>query len=398
MRNKKKTMNETKSKKKIGCVIAYSVGHNNYGTSLQGYAMLKKIQQLGYEIEVIHYEKRLTLPQKIKFVVNAIRAGEWKTIVVRLTAKKTLKKYPQYAAGIAKRTQAVNAYKAKKLLPLFHTYVGYDALHKGAFNYAAVVVGSDQVWTPMSLPNKFFNLLFVDDSVRKVAYASSFGVSKIPVFQRKATGAYLDRFYRIGIREERGKEIVEELSHQKATVVADPTLLLTCEEWETEIDDARYNESEPYIFCYFLGTNQEARKAANELRQKTGYKIITIRHMDEYVPEDEQFGDEAPYGVDPNDFVKYISKAAYVCTDSFHCTVFSILFHRQFMTFYRFTTTNKTGRNSRIDSLFNILGLQDRLYAGNISAIDHLITYDTVDEKLKKLREQSLDFLKNSLS
>lgn len=42
MRNKKKTMNETKSKKKIGCVIAYSVGHNNYGTSLQGYAMLKK--------------------------------------------------------------------------------------------------------------------------------------------------------------------------------------------------------------------------------------------------------------------------------------------------------------------------------------------------------------------
>ena len=383
------------NKQKIGCVIAYTEGHNNYGTSLQGYAMLKKIQQLGYEVEVIHYVKQLSTIQKIKFVANAIRAGEWKSIVARLTAKRTLKKYPQYAAGIAKRTKAVNAYKAKKLLPLFHTYVGYDALHKGSLNYDAVVVGSDQVWTPMSLPNKFFNLLFVDDSVHKIAYASSFGVSEIPSFQRKETGLYLDRFYRIGVREERGKEIVEELSHQKATVVADPTLLLTREEWEAEISDARPNESEPYIFCYFLGTNQEARKAANQLRKQTGYKIITIRHMDEYVPEDEQFGDEAPYNVDPNDFVKYISRAAYVCTDSFHCTVFSILFHRQFMTFYRFAATNKTGRNSRIDSLFNILGLQDRLYIGNISIIGNPIAYDKVDKRLKGLRENSLEFLKN---
>lgn len=386
------------NKQKIGCVIAYTEGHNNYGTSLQGYAMLKKIQQLGYEVEVIHYVKQLSTIQKIKFVANAIRAGEWKSIVARLTAKRTLKKYPQYAAEIAKRTKAVNAYKAKKLLPLFHTYVGYDALHKGSLNYDAVVVGSDQVWTPMSLPNKFFNLLFVDDSVHKIAYASSFGVSEIPSFQRKETGLYLDRFYRIGVREERGKEIVEELSHQKATVVADPTLLLTREEWEAEISDARPNESEPYIFCYFLGTNQEARKAANQLRKQTGYKIITIRHMDEYVPEDEQFGDEAPYNVDPNDFVKYISKAAYVCTDSFHCTVFSILFHRQFMTFYRFAEGSKTGRNSRINSLFDLFELQERLYKGDINKITNPIDYNSVDKKLSELRKESIYFLNECLA
>lgn len=382
---------------KIGCVIAYTEGHNNYGTSLQGYAMLKKIQQLGYEVEVINYEKHLSLPQKIKFVVNAIRAGEWKNIMERLRVKQVKKCHPQYALNIAERTKAVNAYKAKKLLPLFHTYIGYEALHKGSLNYDAVVVGSDQVWTPMSLPNKFFNLLFVDDSVRKVAYASSFGVSEIPPFQRKATGAYLDRFYKIGVREERGKEIVDELSHQKATVVADPTLLLTREEWMAEISEAKPDEKEPYIFCYFLGTNKEARMAANELKQKTGYKIITIRHMDEYVPEDELFGDEAPYDVDPNDFVRYISQAAYVCTDSFHCTVFSILFHRQFMTFYRFAIGSKTGRNSRIDSLFNLLGLQERLYKSDISKILADINYELVESKLSALRSESIDFLKNSL-
>ena len=385
-------------KSKIGCVIAYTKGHNNYGTSLQGYAMLKKIQQLGYEVEVIKYIKRLSTWQKIKFVVNALRAGEWKNIQHRLTSKQMLKKYPVYAAGIAERTTAVNAYKQKKLIPLFHEYIGYDALHKGSLNYAAVVVGSDQVWTPMSLPNKFFNLLFVSDSVRKVAYASSFGVSEIPSFQRKATGAYLDRFYKIGVREQRGKEIVEELSHQKATVVADPTMLLSREEWEQEIADAHTTTEELYIFCYFLGTNQEARKAAKELKEKTGYKIITIRHMDEYVPEDELFGDEAPYNVDPNDFVKYISRAAYVCTDSFHCTVFSILFHRQFMTFYRFAEGSKTGRNSRINSLFDLFELQERLYKGDINKITNPIDYNSVDEKLSEMRKESIYFLNECLA
>ena len=385
-------------KKKIGCVIAYSEGHNNYGTSLQGYAMLKKIQELGYDVEVINYEKRLSFWQKVKFVMNAILAGEWKSILGRLMIRWTIKRYPKYSAGIQERTCAVNAYKTKKLLPLFHQYVGYEALHEGSKNYDAVVVGSDQVWTPMSLPNKFFNLLFVDDSVRKVAYASSFGVSEIPAFQRKATGAYLDRFYRIGVREQRGKEIVEDLSQQKAIVVADPTLLLSREEWESEIVDAHIDETEPYIFCYFLGTNQNARQAANKLKKQTGYKIITIRHMDEYVPEDETFGDNAPYNVDPNDFVKYISRAAYVCTDSFHCTVFSIIFHRQFMTFYRFAEGSKTGRNSRISSLFHLLGLNDRLYTGNIDAIKNKIDYTDIDIRLEKIRRDSLAFLESSLN
>lgn len=120
--------------------------------------------------------------------------------------------------------------------------------------------------------------------------------------------------------------------------------------------------------------------------------------MDEYVPEDEQFGDEAPYNVDPNDFVKYISRAAYVCTDSFHCTVFSILFHRQFMTFYRFAEGSKTGRNSRINSLFDLFELQERLYKGDINKITNPIDYNSVDKKLSELRKESISFLNECLA
>lgn len=394
--------------KKIGCVIAYTPGHTNYGTSLVGYALLKKIQTLGYDVEVINYKKRLSLMQKAKFVLNMIRCGETKTKLARRKAVELKKSQPEYGRNLDKRVEAVEAYKAVKLIPLFRDYVGYEALHEGSKNYDVVVVGSDQVWSPLSLPNKFFNLLFVDDSVRKVAYASSFGVSVIPDFQKKATGEYLDRFHNIGVREQKGKEIVDSLSHQTATVVADPTMLLNAKEWEEEIYErtsvSGFNvSSEPYIFCYFLGTNPEGRKAAEDLKAKTGYKIVTLRHMDEYYEADEQFGDEAPYDVDPNGFLRLILDAAYVCTDSFHCSAFSIQFHKHFMTFYRFAQGSATGRNSRIDSLFNVLGVnRERIFGSkengkDVFKIERPVDWTVVDEKLTKLREESISFLNNAL-
>lgn len=384
--------------KKIGCVICYTKNHNNYGTSLQAYAMLRKIQQLGYDVEVINYIKDLSFMQKFIYVCNAYLCGELKKIFRNRTIEQCKKEHPDYAEGLRIRTEAVNAYKNKKLLSFFHDYHGYEALHEGSKLYDSVVVGSDQVWTPLSLPNKYFNLLFVDDKVRKIAYASSFGVSDIPKFQQKATGAYLDRFFIIGVREQRGKELVDTLSHQTATVVADPTLLLTREEWEQEIADARPNEASPYIFCYLLSENKDARIQALSLSRKTGLRIITIRHMEQYRSIDESIGDFAPYEVDPNDFIKYISKATYVCTDSFHCSVFSALFHRQFMTFYRTASMSHNSRNSRIDSLFSVLGInKDHIYTGDISKIDTPVDWNLVDHNLKHLREDSISFLDKSL-
>lgn len=379
--------------KKIGCAIAYRKGQNNYGTSLQGYAMIKKIQQLGYDVEIINYIKQFTLLDKIKWVINSYRCGLGRNIKVK---KQSLP--VDYVRNIGIRTAAVDAYKEKKLLPLFHDYRGYEALSNGSKNYDVVVVGSDQVWIPTGLPTKFYNLLFVDDNVRKVAYASSFGVQEIPDFQKKATGAYLDRFYKIGVREKRGKEIVDALSHQTAQVVADPTLLLSREEWEEEIASSVINDKEPYMFCYLISENEDARAKATELAKQKGLKIICIRHLEKYRAVDDTYGDEAPYNVGPNEFVKYIRNAEYVVTDSFHCTVFSHIFHKNFLTFYR-SSAGKNARNSRIDSLISVLGSsKNKLYAvGSMKGIDAEVNWNTVDENLSKLRESSMNFLKEAL-
>lgn len=120
--------------------------------------------------------------------------------------------------------------------------------------------------------------------------------------------------------------------------------------------------------------------------------------MDEYYAPDEQFGDEAPYNVDPNGFLRLIHDATYVLTDSFHCSAFSIQFHKQFMTFYRFAQESNTGRNSRIDSLFDILGVsREHIFNGDVMCIYNNINWNLIDRRLESLRDESTDFLMQSL-
>lgn len=356
--------------------------------------MIKKLRQLGFELEVINYIKQFSLMDKIKWAINFYRCGGGS--LIRKRFKKNVSK--DYLENLAIRTKAVERYKNEKIRPFFKDYLGFLALHEGSKKYDAVVVGSDQVWLPVSLPSKFFNLLFVDDQVRKVSYASSFGVQEIPDFQKKATGEYLDRFYRIGVREERGKEIVDSLSKNKAQVVADPTMLLTREEWETEIANTEINDNEPYIFCYLISENEDARAKATELAKQKELKIICIRHLEKYRPIDDTYGNEAPYNVGPNEFVKYIRNAEYVVTDSFHATVFSHIFHKKFLTFYR-SILGKNAKNSRIDSLFSVLGSNKKhLYSiGGLNGIDADIDWIKVDRNLTNLRENSVIFLKEAL-
>lgn len=158
-----------------------------------------------------------------------------------------------YAYNMTIRTKANNKFKDKWMEPLCDNYTGYASLSKGSKSYDAVLVGSDQVWTPLSLYSNFYNLNFVADEVRKISYASSFGVSFIPSWQRKATGAFLNRINYLSVRELRAKEIVEEVSSNHATVVCDPTLLRKRQEWECDLEGVEIKASQPYILCYLLG-------------------------------------------------------------------------------------------------------------------------------------------------
>lgn len=385
------------STKKIGYVISYAEDQNNYGCSLQAYALLKQMQNLGYNVEIIRYLRKRSLFDKIYLVFKMIQCHETKNKIEKLKRKISIIKPKQIQINNKIRSSYVREFKESYIKPYFQICIGYEKLKKSSLMYDVVIVGSDQVWSPLSLYSKFTNLLFVDDNIPKISYASSFGVSEIPKNQIKETAFYLNRFNFISTREISGKKIVESISNQKAEVVADPTLLMTKKEWVSFIEDTKIDINEPYIFCYFLGENQTCREEVVRLQRKTGLKIVTIRHMDIYLKTDEQFGDFAPYNVGPKEFLKYIQNAEYVCTDSFHCTAFALQFEKKFMTFYRYKKNSKHSRNTRIDSLLSIVDLNNRIYSGDIFQISNPIDYITVNKKLSNLRDLSHDFLANSL-
>ena len=127
--------------------------------------------------------------------------------------------------------------------------------------------------------------------------------------------------------------------------------------------------------------------------------MVILPHIDNYHAMDDGLGDIDLHDVDPFDFIRLIQDAKYVVTDSFHGSVFSILMHKQFITFYRKPSSEKGNTNSRIDSLFNILGLSDRLYKNDIyEQMQKEIDYNYVEEKISVLRKESLEFLRRGLS
>lgn len=203
----------------------------------------------------------------------------------------------------------------------------------------------------------------------------------------------------ISVREQKGKEIVETYSNKIAQVVADPTMLLTQEQWMAFASHSEYVlPKEKYIFCYFLGNREDIREEAKKLAAKEKLKIVTFRHMDEFVPADERLGDFAPYDINAQDFLKFLMNAEYVCTDSFHGTVFSIIMHKKFVTFYRTKPTDGVSTHSRIDSLLAKFGVTDRLFNDNVMKIANNIDFNLIDRELELYRTESLDFFKRALA
>ena len=173
-------------------------------------------------------------------------------------------------------------------------------------------------------------------------------------------------------------------------------MLLTAEEWLEEIRNKNpYNE--PYIFAYFLGESEEYRKAVTDFAKKKGLKLVTSRHMDKYNKADENFGDEAPFDIGPAEFLNLIRNAEYIFTDSFHGSVFSVLYQKKLLIFTRYADNSVTSKNSRIDSFCEIYGLSDRRFSGNVKEVENNIDYNAVLEKVQQEREKTKRFLDKAL-
>lgn len=380
---------------KIGLCVCYDT--KNFGSQLQVLATQKAVEELGYDYEVIRYKKKMTPIFVLRSLPRLFNPYFVKGKLRHMKKKSAIKRYEDIAKQVGVRNKRFDGFVEKYFLKLSKPYVGYEALKENAKKYDSVLTGSDQLWLPGNLGSHFYTQEFVPDNVNKIAYATSFGVGNIPWYQKKRTRNYLNRFQCLSSRELQGSKIIKELTGRESVTVADPTLLFSGEEWLNCIPNKKVVEGK-YIFCYFLGDNPKHRDVSEELKAKTGLEIVTIPFLDNFVERDMNFGDKAMYDVDAADFVNLIRNAEYILTDSFHGSVFSILNHKKFVTFNRFMDNSKDSRNSRIDSLCELLGLSERRYKSDImETVNKEIDYEVVDKSVEKLRLDSKTYLCNAL-
>lgn len=385
--------------KKIALVTCYF--QPNYGSQLQAYATQMAFDKLGLENETINIEgiKSEINKRKMKYFLSKI--FDKNTILDKMaTVRKVVakKRIPGLAENLSIRNK-----KFKEFEGLFRVSEIFDSIasigEKAESKYSAVVVGSDQLWLPSNITADYYTLNFVPKNICKIALATSFGVSELPRKQAKMASHFLKRIDYVSVREDSGKKLIQRLTDRDVPVVCDPTLLFNSIEWNQISSKERFFD-EKYIFVYFLGNNPEQRAYVKKVKELTGYKIVQLQHCDEYIKSDETFPDYTPYNVGPAEFIQLIRDAELVFTDSFHCSVFSILNMKKFYTFRRYNNDSSVSTNGRLYSLLNKVDLSSRLLTANEDpsiALKQEIDYSAVNKKVEDLRKFTWEWLTNSL-
>ncbi len=342
----------------------------NYGNKLQNFAVKKILEKYNYKVYTLCFEY-----------------GKKEEIVTYI--KSMLHKCTGYK--FAKSKKYWLEYTAFKKFDLENIPTVYIHNPKDVTGYDLYAVGSDQVWNAKWYQykpiRKDFYLLNFDNEAKKICVAPSFGIDKlpeewIPYFREK-----LPEFSHISVREEKGSEIVEKLIGQPATVLIDPTMLLTRDEWtEVARKPKHVKFDSDYILTYFLGgRSPKVELDLEKIAKVRNLKIFNL--MDENNPELWEIG--------PSEFIYLVSKASLVMTDSFHASVFSFIFSKPFLVYPRSGTENDM--LSRLDTFLNKFNLQDK-YVGNQMPSDVFKTdYQEGYRQLELEREKAKTFIEQSL-
>lgn len=366
---------------------------------LQAYATQMALDKLGYENETINiagFNSKIK-KAKIKYFAKASLTSDILFSKAGM-AKNVLKKklsHGDYSIQTTLRDQRFDEFKKKH----FRLSEPYSSRKEAGKQYKNVLVGSDQLWLPGNIAADYYTLSWVPKTVNTIAYATSFGQAVLPRDSAEKASVFLKNIKHIAVREESGQKLVKQLTGRNIPVVCDPTLLFSGDEW-LSIQQQEPICEEPYILCYFLGNNPPHREFAMRLKEATDCHIIALPHLDEFVESDEHYADVMDYDVDPADFLNLIRYAKYVCTDSFHCTVFSTLYHRPFFTFRRYTRKTKSSTNSRLDTLFHMTGITDRLLIGNEEiqkCLSISTNFDAANQRIEDERERGYEYLRTAL-
>ncbi len=374
---------------KVGLITIYHVP--NYGSVLQAYATQCILEKMGHECVMINYKY----------------PNEWH-ISQDSRRKQGLIKKIVYLFGIKpahRKRNRLEKFKEKYFHFSKKSYATLDAMMAENWNdFSAFVVGSDQVWNyRYTLGDSAFMLSFVPDNKFKMSLSSSIASKQLPEATKNKYVKYLNRVDKISVREEQGRDVINnELGINKdVTVVLDPTLLLTQEEWMHLLSISTISnkvKEDKYILLYMLTYAFEPRPYVFELinyyQKELGYKIIALEG---YTPPQNANGivmvDCTSAGIE--NFIQLFSGAEMVITTSFHGTAFAVNFGIPFISI----VPNGNNGDERQKALLKSLELQKCMAPVGMSFDEINPYYDKVKakKKLEDLRKASLSWISDAL-
>lgn len=359
--------------KKIGIVSIFRTG--NYGGTLQAYALKKAINDNGLgDAEIINY------------TCDAIRGK----IDVNYLKK----------AGVLRTAAAVVdklAYlpRMKKVNAFIEQMVNGKELTReelGALNgqYDLFLSGSDQLWNPDIQQGDYYYLQdFVVDPDKKRSYASSFGKKKLPDAVCSKYKELLSEYRFISVREQAGADIIQKLLGYTPEIVVDPVFLLGARQWESLLAEPLRKDS--YIFAYRLTYSRLLTEVVAAAQKQLNKNVAASPFLLGYLPHTKKYP-----ALSSLEWVRAIYDSSYVIADSFHAVAFAIIFSKPF--YYVVTTATVRERLSRLETLLQNLGIEDRIVE-NVAQCDFSkeIDYVRVQERLEGLQEHAMEVLRMAL-
>lgn len=381
-------------KQKIA-ILTHYYKSKNYGGNLQAYALCKAIERLGYQAEQISFNPYCSRKKSALRRILSLAKRSLKLLIPKNFIKSVKEKRAQ--KSLALRYKAYDKFNQEMIPHTTRIYTNND-IGDVVDNYDYFITGSDQVWN-FKWYNSAYYLDFVPSSKIKLSYSASLSMTSLTDEQREIVRAHLKDYDAVSVREREAQTLLEGICPVSVEHTLDPTLLLDKHEW-VKIASKR-QVSEPYIFCYFLGNDETERALAKEYAKKTGLRLVTLPYLENQFRKcDEKFGDIQLFEVGPEDFVSLIMNAEMVFTDSFHATVFSLIFEKNYFVFER---AGHKEMGSRIHTLTKMLGTEERfcdscerLSCEYLLSIKD-INYEDKRDTLIKEREKSYKFLKESL-
>ncbi len=354
--------------------------NNNYGNRLQNYALQTFLK--GY-IDIV---KTIWYDEPTRFELKDIM--KLKPIVKFLINRNGFRYYleKEYL------NECIRTYNIKNFSQKYIDTDFVNDLSKISNQYDYFITGSDQVWNPnfWSKSSNHANIRFLKfaPKEKRIAYAASIAIPSIPRDKKQFFKNGLNEMKAISMREKAGAELVKKLIGREVPVVADPTILLSKEEWQKIELVPEWYHGEKYILTYFLGNPSSI---IENIAKKNGWKIYNLMdksNLDLYASRVEEF-------------VYLIEHAELVATDSFHACVFSILMNTPFLVVNR-QQKGMANMSSRIDTLLDLFDFQDRyMINGECGLSDEEILhmdFSNIENIQEREKEYSFNYLKKTMN